>query len=250
MARETIAATGEAWVRAFDSGVDPQAGKPKAKKPDPPGNPTGSEAGNPPGNRPGNPSGNPLYLDPDLSPVLEPEPKSHIPAIAGGFQLESEEPEKRPEKKSDPPRLRYPVEELLAMLASASKGTFLASKAKTGQVIALQRLIRGGLELPDVKLAGEWLAAGGEAWKGKRDTRNIGDLDAWITQARAWRDEGRLPITKTGGIPAPSASRRVPDDTCARLRAQDEEARRDAVPCPPEFRTLRIGAEPDVKAAR
>jgi hypothetical protein len=65
-----------------------------------------------------------------------------------------------------------------------------------GQAINVHRLIRAHPELADWQLVGEWLGAGGEAWKTELDARSLGSFDAWLGHAAKWRDAGKAPIER------------------------------------------------------
>ncbi len=114
----------------------------------------------------------------------------------------SPSPKKDPEQKKKeiaadkPPPLPFKPEEALSALATASKGRFVVSKLSKGQAINAQRLIREAPALDTWTLAGEWLAAGGDGWKGKLDVRNLGDFATWVAHSKAWAETGRRPITK------------------------------------------------------
>ncbi len=125
-------------------------------------------------------------------------------------------PEPEAKKKAEP--LPYTLATLQATLAETSAGRYVPFELAKGPAISAQRLIRRHT-LAQVRVAGAWLAAGGEGWRGAIDARALGALPAWIAQAEAWAAAGRPAIdNRAGGQP-----RRGNDDPPPRLA-------RDAAP--------------------
>lgn len=103
---------------------------------------------------------------------------------------------------ADAPPLPFKPDAAVAALAQASCGRFTASKLSKGQAINCNRLIREAPALGTWTLVGEWLAAGGDGWKGVLDVRSLRDFIAWVAQAQAWEANGRGQVGKNG--PSPS----------------------------------------------
>jgi hypothetical protein len=139
-------------------------------------------------------------IESDAGGIISAMGEAWARAFADGVDpKKGERPSKgKPNTRMATPPLPFSVEDMLQELEQASAGRFLAAKAKVGQVIHLQKAIRAGLQLDQVRMAGAWLAAGGDAWRRQIDTRAIGDLDAWIAQAKAWHEQGRPAIAKNG----------------------------------------------------
>lgn len=96
------------------------------------------------------------------------------------------------------------ADEAVRTLAAASTGRFVASRLKRGQAIHAQKLIAAHPSTSEWQLVGEWLAAGGEAWRSELDVRSLGDFEAWLAHATKWRDSGR-PTLHGRGARAPTA---------------------------------------------
>lgn len=95
-------------------------------------------------------------------------------------------------------------DEAVRILAAASHGRFVVSRLKRGQAIHTQKLIAAHPNAGEWKVVGEWLAAGGEAWRSEVDARSLGDFEAWLAHASHWRDAGR-PALHGRGARAPTA---------------------------------------------
>lgn len=101
-----------------------------------------------------------------------------------------------PQKKPGAAPLPFRAATALNLLAVA--GRFVAAKPAGWQAIAIEKIIREWPEEQPWLTAGEWLAAGGDAWKSSVDTRCVGDFRAWLEQARVWDAAGRPAIGKGG----------------------------------------------------
>ena len=115
-------------------------------------------------------------------------------------------------------RLSKP-DEALQVLNEASNFRFVVTRLKRGQAICVQRLIAGHPAAAEWRLVGEWLAAGGEAWRCDVDVRCLGDFEAWLAHATKWRDSGR-PQLHGRGARAPTALGYAPATT-AYERSED-----------------------------
>src|SRR6185312_2501399 len=96
------------------------------------------------------------------------------------------------------------ADDALRELATASGGRFVASRLKRGQAIHVQKLLAVHSSSAAWRLVGEWLAAGGEAWRSDLDARCLGDFEAWLAHATKWHDAGRPPLQGRGAR-APTA---------------------------------------------
>jgi len=123
---------------------------------------------------------------PPPRPAPEPlELLSPEPAAAGN-------PDQAPD---NPARFSCTREQALEALALASSGRFVASRPDRGGVFKLDRLRREPEALERLRLAGEWLAAGGDGYKATLDGRALGaNLDGWLAQSAAWLASGRPAI--------------------------------------------------------
>lgn len=83
-----------------------------------------------------------------------------------------------------------------AMLAGASGGRYIDTPPEVGAVFRLDAARKAHPDGAIFARIGQWLAAGGDGWRGQLDGRNLGDLPAWIGQAQAWN--GR-PIERQSG---------------------------------------------------
>lgn len=90
--------------------------------------------------------------------------------------------------------------EVTAAIAAASAGRYVDSPPPVGCVFKLDPLRARPDALAVARRIGEWLAAGGDAWRGTLDGRHLADLDAWAAQAQAW-DGG--PVASRPSPPAP-----------------------------------------------
>ena len=99
----------------------------------------------------------------------------------------------RPKKASVP--LPFTLPEALDALAAG--GRFVATPLEQGPAIAAQSLIRR-FGLGQWRLAGEWLAAGGESYRDVVDSRALSQLPAWIVHAEKWHASGRPRVAKGG----------------------------------------------------
>jgi biotin carboxyl carrier protein len=139
------------------------------------------------------------------------QPQHRVPAQPSQSHTQSQSQSQREIAAADAPPLPFKPAEAVQALASASCGRFTASKLSKGQAINCQRLIREAPALSTWTLAGEWLAAGGDGWKGQLDIRNLGDFSTWVAHAERWVANGRGPVnakngtSKTGNTP-PTAS--------------------------------------------
>jgi hypothetical protein len=95
----------------------------------------------------------------------------------------------------------FSVGDALRAMAESSHGRFLPTNPGRAAV-HIQQLI---LTQPDIaawRLIGEWLAAGGEQWKGLLDSRNLTDSNffAWVERSQQWQREGRPPVKEGSPI--------------------------------------------------
>lgn len=156
--------------------------------------------------------------EPEPEPDPEPEPEEEIVAPASLSRPPAGEPGPvRAGEVAAPPQELLRLEpaplvadvlsradEAVATLAAASNGRFVASRLKRGHAICAQRLIAAHPNASEWQLVGEWLSAGGEAWRTELDARSLGDFEAWLAHATKWRDAGR-PSLQGRGARAPTA---------------------------------------------
>lgn len=100
--------------------------------------------------------------------------------------------------------LPFRPDEALRAIANASSGRFVATKLTRGQAINAQRIIRAHPNIGEWSLVGEWLGAGGEAWKTELDARSLGSFEAWLGHATKWRDDGKPPLDRHGSRATPA----------------------------------------------
>jgi hypothetical protein len=144
-------------------------------------------------------------LDPDPDPDPDPEETvapASLPRPAG--HLFPVEPAVASDMPAKPTPLPFKPDEALRAIAAASHGRFIASKLNRGQSINAQRLIRAHPDLAEWQLVGEWLGAGGGAWRSELDARSVGSFEAWLAHAAKWRDDGRPPIDRRGARASPT----------------------------------------------
>lgn len=133
-----------------------------------------------------------------------------------GFKLEAPGAKPKARRKAKPMPPGAPTrEQAEAAIEAASGGRYVAGGRQTGGTFKLDKARR---EHPDGAIfsrVGKWLAAGGDAWRGKLDGRALADLDAWIAQAKAWDGTSpveRGPPPRRGRTPAEmNSSIHVPD---------------------------------------
>jgi len=116
------------------------------------------------------------------------------------------DPEPDPEETSVGPKKTSPplqADTALGAIANASGGRFVAMRLNRAQAINAHRLIRAHPDLAEWQLVGEWLGAGGEAWKIELDARSLGSFDAWLGHAQKWRDNGKPPIERHASRASP-----------------------------------------------
>jgi hypothetical protein len=123
-------------------------------------------------------------------------------SLAKPSESESESESDKKKIAATPP-LPFKPAVAVEALASASCGRFTASKLSKGQAINAQRLIREAPALDTWKLVGEWLAAGGDGWKGDLDVRHLGDFVTWLALANRWNATGRGPVNAKNGNAKP-----------------------------------------------
>lgn len=102
-----------------------------------------------------------------------------------------------------PPSLPFKPDDALRAIGDASSGRFVATKLNRGQAINAQRIIRAHPDIADWQLVGEWLGAGGEAWKTELDARSLANFEAWLGHATKWRDDGKPVIDRHGSRASP-----------------------------------------------
>ncbi len=122
--------------------------------------------------------------DPDPDPDPDPEEERGAPPAAPP-----------PLALVAPPAPRLTLDAAQQVLARASGGRYVASPLKKGPAITVVRWLAAQSD-PEAVLRriGEWLWAGGDAWRGTLDGRHLGDLDAWAAQSAAWDAAKRPPI--------------------------------------------------------
>jgi hypothetical protein len=122
-------------------------------------------------------------------------------SLPGTIEDQSEVKEKSKSKDIRPasasPTLAFSVDQALGFLAEG--GRFTATPADSGQSINLTKLIKKHPDPGDWRLVGQWLAAGGDGFRGTLDTRAAGDFKHWLPHARKWDANGRGPVAKTNG---------------------------------------------------
>lgn len=134
-----------------------------------------------------------------VAPASPPRPPGEL--FADDVQQQADEP---PTPTHEKQPLPFKPDEALAAIADASSGRFVATKLNRGQAINAQRLIRAHADLGDWQLVGEWLGAGGEAWKTELDARSLGSFDAWLGHATKWRDDGKPPVERHASRASPA----------------------------------------------
>ncbi len=88
---------------------------------------------------------------------------------------------------TEPPQQVATRQAVLEAIAAGSKGRFKATKPTKGGMFRLDAFRQQPGALDTARRVGEWLGAGGDAWKASVDGRSIGtDLEAWAAQAMAW----------------------------------------------------------------
>ncbi len=113
---------------------------------------------------------------------------------------------KAPKPEDDPPPFK--LTDGLATLAMA--GRFTPTPLDVGATINAYKLVRAWPDISLWKLAGEWLAAGGEHWKQSVDCRHLSELPTWIVHAVAWDKTGRQPIRTNSARASPELARPQP----------------------------------------
>ncbi len=128
-----------------------------------------------------------------------PTPQAAAMPSESESDTESESEKKEKVTADKPPPLPFKVDVAVGALATASCGRFTASKLSKGQSINVVRLIREAPALDTWKLVGQWLAAGGDGWKGGLDVRHLGDFATWLALAQRWDASGRGPVNARNG---------------------------------------------------
>jgi hypothetical protein len=107
------------------------------------------------------------------------------------------------------PRKRAPLpftpDEAVRALSEASNSRFVASKLQKGQAINVQKLIRQHPDLAEWRLVGEWLGAGGEAWRSELDSRHLRSFEQWLAHATRWHEQGRPAVAARPSRATPAA---------------------------------------------
>lgn len=125
------------------------------------------------------------------------------PSLTKSKELAAAEPPPLALLSTEPPQQGATRQAVLEAIATGSEGRFKASKPTKGGTFKLDALRKRTDALDLAHRIGEWLAAGGDAWKGSVDGRNIGpDLDAWVAQAESW--DGGPVAAKPQPPPAPT----------------------------------------------
>lgn len=147
-----------------------------------------------------------LSLDPslDLAPAQAPALAPAQGCVAGATPAPVEQQrgvgrakKGKAAKTSEP--LPYTVEQLQQALACTCS-RYTVTPLEQGPTIHAQKLIRR-FTLEQVTRAGQWLEAGGDAYKRTLDGRNLGDLPTWIAHATQW-DGKPVTSSKTNGTNA------------------------------------------------
>lgn len=139
-------------------------------------------------------------------------PKSGAPH-QGKLMLLQEDLDSIPE--SQPSRMT--PDTALGVLAKAARGRFVWKRLNRGQVFRVIEIIGRYPDAASWDLVGAWLAAGGDAWRGVLDQRQVGDFDSWIAQAEAWDRAKRPQLARNGasGRHAPPPQVMHPDSAQA-----------------------------------
>jgi hypothetical protein len=164
-ARTIIATLGAAQLDSFETGRDPQAGKPRSNR-NLAGNLTGSLAGN--------------HRARDLSPALSLSP-SQAPSQEQGAGFAGVPP--------------YSLKQMQADLSESSGGRFVVVPLR-GKPLVTGNQMAAEYTHEQVRLAGAWLKAGGDAYKATLDGRDLRDLPSWIANAEKWDTDERPTIGK------------------------------------------------------
>lgn len=102
---------------------------------------------------------------------------------------------------ADKPPLPFRAAAAVDTIATASAGHFVASVLTPKKAIDLEAVIRDEPTLEAWTLVGQWLAAGGDGWKGTLDVRHLGDIRTWFAHARQWDAKGRGSVSKQSSLP-------------------------------------------------
>jgi hypothetical protein len=99
-------------------------------------------------------------------------------------------------KRAEVEPLPFKVDVALYELQQASGGRFKATTPAKA-AIAIQKLIRRYPDIATWQRIGEWLGAGGEAYRGDLDSRAVtaSNLDAWAAHSQTWVENGRPALT-------------------------------------------------------
>jgi hypothetical protein len=100
---------------------------------------------------------------------------------------------------ADKPPLPFRAAAAVEAVATASAGRFVASVLSAKKAIDLEAVIREQPDLGRWTLVGEWIAAGGDHWKGTLDVRHLGDVRTWFAHADRWNANGRGPVNAKNG---------------------------------------------------
>ena len=126
----------------------------------------------------------------DAQPAANPVALGAEPARHTGAEplaLEPPAPRVRRAKPANPmPPGCVTREQAEDLIANASKGRYIAGGRQTGGTMKLDQARRAHPDGAIFTRVGEWLAAGGDAWKGTLDGRALATVDAWVAQAQAW----------------------------------------------------------------
>jgi hypothetical protein len=83
-------------------------------------------------------------------------------------------------------------DEAETLIAGASSGRYVVGGRTKGGTFALDRERKAHPDGKAFAIIGQWLAAGGDAFKGTLDSRALGNsLGAWLAQSQAWDRAGR-----------------------------------------------------------
>jgi hypothetical protein len=131
--------------------------------------------------------------------------EKEIAASAAPAPLLEPDPPPKPELPLGPTR-----EQAERAIADASSGRYVVAQRTKGGTLALDRARRQHPEIGAFVRVGRWLGAGGDAWKGTVDSRNLGnDLAAWLAHAAEW--DGSSPVQqRPNGRASPADNRPRP----------------------------------------
>ena len=175
---------------------------------------------------------------PAPSDLLQKEDLAHVTAAEAALDLFGQPPSAHPLKPPRKPRKRKtdnPMpegcvtrEQAEEAIAASSRGRYLSPGRTVKGTLALDAARRANPDGAIFKRVGEWLAAGGDGFKGTMDGRSLHCLTAWIAQSQAWNGKP-IPVKPSNGNgrpPEPTSG--VPDAAETRRRAEAARAEYEA----------------------